>query len=104
MLNDIEFKHIMTYCCFLAFMYDHIDDRSIQSDINAKTYCCLCISRLTAYVIKSFSQAAKFVFIDKDHVMRRAISWIIKQQKTGGRFVEPGKVLEKAMQVFYRDT
>ncbi|VDH89375.1 Hypothetical predicted protein [Mytilus galloprovincialis] len=53
--------------------------------------------RLTAFVIKSFSQAVSFTYIDIN-VITKAVQWIIKQQETSGAFNEPGIVLHKEMQ------
>ncbi|CAC5407219.1 CD109 [Mytilus coruscus] len=52
---------------------------------------------LTAFVIKSFSQAVSFTYIDIN-VITKAVQWIIKQQETSGAFNEPGIVLHKEMQ------
>ncbi|XP_052103778.1 CD109 antigen-like [Mytilus californianus] len=52
---------------------------------------------LTAFVIKSFSQAVSFTYIDIN-VISKAVQWIIKQQETSGAFNEPGIVLHKEMQ------
>ncbi|KAK3780502.1 hypothetical protein RRG08_012458, partial [Elysia crispata] len=52
---------------------------------------------LTAFVARVFHQAKSHIFVDKD-VIRRAISWMIRQQAADGSFPEPGKVLDKKMQ------
>ncbi|XP_052103753.1 CD109 antigen-like [Mytilus californianus] len=52
---------------------------------------------LTAFVIKSFSQAVSFTYIDIN-VITKAVQWIIEQQETSGAFNEPGIVLHKEMQ------
>ncbi|CAC5407218.1 CD109 [Mytilus coruscus] len=52
---------------------------------------------LTAFVIKSFSQAVSFTYIDLN-VITKAVQWIIEQQETSGAFNEPGIVLHKEMQ------
>jgi hypothetical protein len=54
--------------------------------------------RLTAFVVKSFAQAAEFTFIDIK-VMTKAIKWLLKQQTPSGVFNEPGIILHKEMQV-----
>ncbi|XP_052103780.1 CD109 antigen-like [Mytilus californianus] len=52
---------------------------------------------LTAFVVKSFSQAADLTFIDIN-VMTKAIQWLIRQQEPSGAFNEPGIVIHKEMQ------
>ncbi|XP_052103755.1 CD109 antigen-like [Mytilus californianus] len=52
---------------------------------------------LTAFVVKSFSQAADLTFIDIN-VMTKAIQWLIRQQDPSGAFNEPGIVIHKEMQ------
>ncbi|XP_052103757.1 CD109 antigen-like [Mytilus californianus] len=52
---------------------------------------------LTAFVVKSFSQAADLTFIDIN-VMTKAIQWLIRQQDPSGAFNEPGIVIYKEMQ------
>jgi len=54
--------------------------------------------RLTAFVVKSFAQAAEFTFIDIK-VMTKAIKWLLNQQTPSGAFNEPGIILHKEMQV-----
>jgi hypothetical protein len=54
---------------------------------------------LTAFVVKSFAQAADFTYIDPQ-VMKRSIRYLLKQQvKNTGEFTELGIVYHKAMQV-----
>jgi len=55
--------------------------------------------RLTAYAIKSLSQARKYTFIDPD-VLNKGLEWIISKQSSDGSFEEPGEVHHKALQVF----
>ena len=57
-------------------------------------YCC----RLTAFVAKSFHQAKSHIFIDEETI-ERAINWMIKHQKSDGRFPEMGHVHAKYLQV-----
>ncbi|KAK3764291.1 hypothetical protein RRG08_012456, partial [Elysia crispata] len=52
---------------------------------------------LTAFVTRVFHQAKSHIFVDTD-IIRRAISWMIRQQAADGSFPEPGKVLDKKMQ------
>ena len=56
------------------------------------------IFRLTAFVMKSFAQASKFVFID-DSVLEEAKEAIMSQSNRDGSFNEPGRVLHKDMMV-----
>lgn len=57
-------------------------------------------NRLTAFVVKSFSQAADFITID-ENVVQKAVTWLVSQQNENGTFREPGRVLHKEMQVRY---
>ncbi|XP_062603689.1 CD109 antigen-like isoform X2 [Saccostrea cucullata] len=52
---------------------------------------------LTAFVVKSFSQASGFITID-ENVVKKAVTWLISQQNENGTFREPGRVLHKEMQ------
>ena len=54
--------------------------------------------RLSAFVIKTFHQAKKHVFID-DKTQVRAITWMQSKQAPDGSFLEPGRVIHKDMQV-----
>lgn len=55
-------------------------------------------SWLTAFVVKSFSQARKFANIDND-VLNKSVKWLIsQQQEKDGSFIEPGNVIHKEMQ------
>lgn len=53
---------------------------------------------LTAFVAKSFQRAEQFIYID-DETIRKAVSWMIRQQNTDGSFPEPGRVIHKSMMV-----
>lgn len=55
-------------------------------------------NRLTAFVVKSFSQASDFITID-ENVVQKAVTWLVSQQNENGTFREPGRVLHKEMQV-----
>ncbi|KAL5012796.1 hypothetical protein ScPMuIL_011347 [Solemya velum] len=46
---------------------------------------------LTAFVVKSFHQAKRYISID-DYVLQRGIGWLIQQQRPDGAFHEPGTV------------
>ncbi|KAL8605629.1 hypothetical protein ACOMHN_066324 [Nucella lapillus] len=52
---------------------------------------------LTAFVAKTFHQAKPYVFID-DHVIERALDWVVGRQNADGSFPEPGRVIHKNMQ------
>ena len=56
------------------------------------------IFRLSAFVVKTFHQAKRQIFID-DEVLKKAINWMISHQASDGRFPEPGRVIHKDMQV-----
>ncbi|XP_059479116.1 alpha-1-inhibitor 3-like [Neocloeon triangulifer] len=51
---------------------------------------------LTAFVLKSFSQAKKFVFVDQNELQLSA-DWILKHQKENGCFRQIGSVFSKEM-------
>ncbi|CAH2322585.1 alpha-2-macroglobulin 1 [Pelobates cultripes] len=51
---------------------------------------------LTAFVLKSFTQAQKFMFIDEEHV-NNGIKWLEKQQRSDGCFKATGRLLNNAL-------
>lgn len=54
--------------------------------------------RLTAFVLKSFAQARKYIFIDESHITQ-ALLWLSQQQKDNGCFWSSGSLLNNAMKV-----
>ncbi|XP_048777079.1 CD109 antigen-like isoform X2 [Ostrea edulis] len=52
---------------------------------------------LTAFVVKSFSEAYDFITIDEE-VVKKAVTWLVSQQNNNGTVREPGRVLHKEMQ------
>ncbi|KAK0422306.1 hypothetical protein QR680_007497 [Steinernema hermaphroditum] len=71
------------------------DDNSFsafgQSDSHGSTW-------LTAFVVRSFKQAQKFVFVD-DSVLQKSINFLIsQQQQENGAFAERGEIHHKDMQ------
>lgn len=52
---------------------------------------------LTAFVAKSFEQAASFIDID-ENIIDEALKWLSKHQQDDGSFIEIGTVSHKAMQ------
>lgn len=54
-------------------------------------------SWLTAFVLKSFAQANKYVTLD-ERILKSAGDWLISQQDKDGSFNEPGNVIHKDMQ------
>lgn len=52
---------------------------------------------LTAFVAKSFRQAAEFIDVD-GNIIDDALKWLSKKQRTDGSFTEVGTVSHKAMQ------
>lgn len=53
--------------------------------------------RLTAFVAKSFAQAAEHITIE-DRVIREALQWLAANQAPSGSFPEVGKVSHRDMQ------
>ncbi|XP_052030728.1 alpha-2-macroglobulin-P [Apodemus sylvaticus] len=51
---------------------------------------------LTAFVLKSFAQARKYIFIDEAHITQ-ALLWLSQQQKDNGCFRSSGSLLNNAM-------
>ncbi|CAH2322587.1 alpha-2-macroglobulin 1 [Pelobates cultripes] len=51
---------------------------------------------LTAFVLKSFTQAQDFVYIDEEHV-NNGIKWMEKQQRSDGCFKATGRLLNNAL-------
>ncbi|TKR94808.1 hypothetical protein L596_009045 [Steinernema carpocapsae] len=71
------------------------DDNSFsafgQSDSHGSTW-------LTAFVVRSFKQAQKFIFVD-DSVLQKSINFLIsQQQQENGAFAERGEIHHKDMQ------
>lgn len=61
-----------------------------KSDKNGSTW-------LTAFVAKSFRQAASFIDVD-EHVIDDALKWLSQQQNSDGSFTEIGTISYKTMQ------
>lgn len=49
---------------------------------------------LTAFVIRSFSQAREFATID-ENIIKNSVNWLISQQNKDGSFMEPGNVIHR---------
>ena len=62
-----------------------------KSDSNGSSW-------LTAFVIKSFSQAKQYVETIDENVIKKSIDWLISNQNEDGSFNEPGSVIHKDMQ------
>lgn len=56
-----------------------------------------CLHRLSAFVLRCFLQAQKFIVVDSN-VLLRVASWISAQQGPDGRFEEPGRVIHTELQ------
>ena len=54
--------------------------------------------RLTAFVVRSFSRAKKYVYVDEDDI-KHSIDWFEKKQKFSGCFPEYGQVFDRSLQV-----
>ncbi|XP_019629167.1 PREDICTED: CD109 antigen-like isoform X3 [Branchiostoma belcheri] len=52
---------------------------------------------LSAFVLKSFSQAVDYIYIDPK-VLAKTVRWLMNQQLDTGVFSEPGNVIHKEMQ------
>ncbi|XP_023563183.1 alpha-2-macroglobulin [Octodon degus] len=52
--------------------------------------------RLTAFVLKTFSQARRYIFIDEAHITQ-ALFWLSQKQKDNGCFRSSGSLLNNAM-------
>jgi CD109 antigen len=52
---------------------------------------------LTAFVVRSFQDAKRYIFID-DVIVKKSVKFLLKQQKENGEFQEAGEVHHKAMQ------
>lgn len=52
---------------------------------------------LTAFVLKSFTQAQKYIQVDEEK-LNQTRRWLLKQQGPDGCFIAVGKVLHKSMQ------
>ncbi|KAM5333821.1 pregnancy zone protein-like isoform 2-T2 [Glossophaga mutica] len=51
---------------------------------------------LTAFVLKSFSQARSYIFVEDSHIMD-SLTWLSKKQKENGCFQHSGSLLNNAM-------
>nr|ADP20501.1 alpha-2-macroglobulin precursor [Fukomys anselli] len=51
---------------------------------------------LTAFVLKTFAQAQKYIFIDEAHITQ-ALSWLSQRQKDNGCFQSSGSLLNNAI-------
>ena len=47
---------------------------------------------LTAYVMKSFAQAKRYIFIDTED-LKKSVNWLMSKQISSGCFTKVGKVL-----------
>lgn len=54
-------------------------------------------SWLTAFVARSFNEAAKFIDVD-DEIVKTALQWLSEHQASNGSFPETGRVIHKDMQ------
>lgn len=54
-------------------------------------------SRLTAFVLRCFLQAQRYMKIDQN-VLDRAVSWLLKRQGPQGEFSEVGRLIHTEMQ------
>uniref|UniRef100_A0AC34RA62 CD109 antigen n=1 Tax=Panagrolaimus sp. JU765 TaxID=591449 RepID=A0AC34RA62_9BILA len=69
---------------------DHSFSAFGQSDSHGSTW-------LTAFVVKSFKQAKKFIFVDSQ-ILENGIAFLNSQQQSDGSFAEKGEVHHKDMQ------
>lgn len=54
-------------------------------------------TRLTAFVAKSFKQAAEYIPVE-DRIINEALQWLSNNQASNGSFPEVGKVSHRDMQ------
>lgn len=66
--------------------------------LHCKTVYPVITFRLTAFVLKSFAQAAESTYIDPE-VIRKAAYFLLRRQSSSGEFKEYGTVYSKALQV-----
>jgi CD109 antigen len=55
-------------------------------------------SWLTAFVVKSFAQAAEFSPAIDPRLVEKSIDWLVSKQQADGSYAEPGNVIHKDMQ------
>ena len=53
---------------------------------------------LTAFVVRSFAQASKYIFIDPEELAKSKV-WLLSLQQKDGCFKSVGKVIHKDMMV-----
>ena len=58
----------------------------------------MCLPRLTAFVLRSYAQARKYIFIDKKDI-EDSRKWLLSLQLLTGCFKETGMVHQKGLKV-----
>lgn len=56
------------------------------------------LNRLTAFVLKSFSQAQSHIFVEDSHITD-SLTWLSRKQKENGCFQRSGSLLNNAIKV-----
>lgn len=56
------------------------------------------LDRLTAFVLKSFSQARSYIFVEDSHILN-SLTWLSQKQKENGCFQHSGSLLNNAIKV-----
>lgn len=70
---------------------------SFKSEMVLKSVSSL-LDRLTAFVLKSFSQARSYIFVEDSHILN-SLTWLSQKQKENGCFQHSGSLLNNAMKV-----
>ena len=58
------------------------------------------IPRLTAFVVRSFARASKYIFVD-DKQVAHSLEWFRKKQQANGCFPQYGTLFNKRLQVLF---
>ena len=80
------FTSVIFLCC-----PQHVSSKAIMA---AHLIAC----RLTAFVLRSFSQARRFIFVDEEE-LKATTAWITKHQQPNGCFPKVGRLFNKRMKV-----
>ena len=59
---------------------------------------CVCVCRLTAFVVKSYGGARPYIFVDPEQITL-AKTWLHQKQKENGCFQSVGRLLNNGMKV-----
>ena len=90
---------VLGFINMLILYYNHTIPASyIENAALSTTNFVSFVFRLTAFVVKSFHQAKRYIYVDT-YTLEKALDWIIDYQAHDGHFPEPGHVHSTYLQV-----